>query len=700
MNTPSRTLQPDEAPRLPPLRKILGRTLLDFEVRVNAHARNCCLVILCLALAPLTVFASDWTQPTPEELKMTSEPLSPDAPAVYLFREEKVNDDIHIHTMYARIKILTEKGKDMFSDIEIPYEATNFNITDIAGRTIHSDGTVIPLTTKPMEKLVLKTGNIKVMEKVFTMPDVQVGSILEYRWTLRYDDQYLSSPAWYIAQPVFVRKAHYHFYPTKKNLIITTKEQGHENTANLLMYTFSLPPGVKVTEGQDGYDLAVTNIAGLPNEDYMPPFRSYSNRLIFYYTPWRTPEEYWKNQGKYWSKDVDHFANPSGKLRDAVGQIVAPGDNDEKKVQKIYDELMKLENTSFTRTHSAEENKAEGLKVKNAEDIWEQKRGTSDDITRLFIAMVRASGLKAYAMIVVNRDQNVMQTAYLDWNQMDDEIAIVPIGGKEVFLDPGQRYCEFGKLHWKHTWANGVRQVDGGTQIVTTPGLTYKDTEVDRFAELTVDQDGKLHGMIRINMTGTVALKWRQVALKGDQDEAKKDFEQELQQDLPPGVDVKTNHFVGLTDYKNPLMAQVDVSGSLGAQTGKRVFVPAVFFEGGAKPLFAQEKRESSVDLHYPYTVHDQFSLTLPPNLAAESVPKESTVPFVPNADYVAKFVVKGNTYAYGRLMRLANAFYTLSEYPQLRGFYQKTNAEDQAQLVLQATATPAVAAAPAGNSK
>ena len=106
------------------------------------------------------------------------------------------------------------------------------------------------------------------------------------------------------------------------------------------------------------------------------------------------------------------------------------------------------------------------------------------------------------------------------------------------------------------------------------------------------------------------------------------------------------------------------------------------------------------MDLRYPYTVHDQFSLTLPPNLTTESVPKESTVPFVPNADYVAKFVVKGNTYAYGRLMRVANAFYTLNEYPQLRGFYQKTNAEDQAQLVLQATATPVVAAAPAGNSK
>lgn len=396
------------------------------------------LLVFCLALAPFSAFGfADWQQPTPEELKMTSDPAAPNAPAVYLFREETVVDDYHMHSMYARIKILTEKGKELFSDIEIPYEATNFSITDVAGRTIHADGTVVPLTTKPIDKLVVKSGKYKVMEKVFSMPDVQVGSIIEYRWKLRYDDQYLSSPAWYIAQPVFVHKAHYHFNPTKKSVTIMHEEHGHSDVANSLGYTFSLPSGVKIRDGEDGYDLVVESIPALPDEDYMPPFRSLSYRVIFYYSPWRTADEYWRNQGKYWSKDFDRFANSSGKIHAAVQQIVSPGDTDQQKVEKIYAAIMKLENTSFTRAHSAEENKAEGLKVKNADDIWDQKRGTADEITRLFVAMVRAAGIKAYGMIVVDRDKNVLQTGYLDWDQLDDELAIVPIGGKEIFFDPG-----------------------------------------------------------------------------------------------------------------------------------------------------------------------------------------------------------------------------------------------------------------------
>jgi hypothetical protein len=229
--------------------------------------------------------------------------------------------------------------------------------------------------------------------------------------------------------------------------------------------------------------------------------------------------------------------------------------------------------------------------------------------------------------------------------------------------------------------------------------LTYQDNKVDRIADLTLDPDGKLHGFIRMTMTGTEALRWRHAALSGDEEELKTEFDHYLQAEVPPGVEVKAHHFVGLTDYKTALMVVVNVSGTLGTATGKRVFLPAVFFEASAKPLFVHEKRENPVDLHYPYSVHDQFALALPPNVTAESVPAETNIPFAPNGDYLAKFVVQGNTYAYGRLLRLANPFYKVDEYASLRGFYQKANTEDQVQVVLKA-GPPATASSQPGNIK
>ncbi|HTW44760.1 MAG TPA: DUF3857 domain-containing protein [Acidobacteriaceae bacterium] len=632
---------------------------------------------------------------------MKSYPEDPNAPAVYLYREEAVDDTLHMHYLYARIKILTAKGKEMFSDIVIPYEASNFSIDSVAGRTIHSDGTVIPFTGQPYNKLLIKEGGIKEMAKVFSMPDVQVGSIIEYRYKLRYSDNLYVSPYWLIQQNIPVIKAHYSFVPSSAvngNLMeMVSTEYGHQVVANELLFTPNLPPGVKVQTLADGsYALDVSNIPAIPHDDYMPPLQSNSYRLIFYYSPYRTAQEYWKTLGKYWSEDFDRFAKPSGQIRAAVNGIVAPGDSDLVKVQKIYAAIMKLDNTSFTREHTAAENKAEGVRIKSAEDIWTQKRGTDDELTRLFVAMVRAAGLKAYGAIVVDRDDSIFQPAYLTWSQMDDELAIVKIGGKEVFLDPGQRYCEFGQLHWKHTWAGGLRETDHGTEIFQTPGQNYLDNSTQRFAQLTLDPRGQLSGTVVISMKGASALYWRQAALTSDDSSLKKAFEDGLQRSMPPGVSVKTNHFIGLTDPDHPLMAIVNVSGVLGTQTGKHVFLPGVFFEAGNAPIFAETHRVEPVDMNYPYSLKDQFQVTLPPNMALDSLPQGGDVPFLPNADYVVKFVSKGNVFAYGRLLRLADPFYKPADYPALRTFFQKVSADDQQQVALKEVPMAVSAVTPA----
>jgi hypothetical protein len=304
---------------------------------------------------------------------------------------------------------------------------------------------------------------------------------------------------------------------------------------------------------------------------------------------------------------------------------------------------------------------------------------------------VRAAGMKAYAMVVTNRDTGLLVAGYLDWSQLDDEIAIVPVNGKEIFLDPGERYCEFGELHWKHAFVQGVRQMEnGGTEIAGSGNTSYKDTQIGRIAELKMDDDGKLQGFIRMTFTGSEALRWRQHILRTDQEQTKKDFEEELQKEVPVGVIVKTNHFLGATDYNSPLMVLVDVSGSLGTATGKRVFLPGTFFEAGSKSLFVQEKRENPVDLHFPYVVRDGVRLTLPTGFTVESVPKDAEIPLPHFADYVVKYGEANNTYSYSRLMAMANILYTSKEYPQLKDFFAKANVQDEQQAVLHVAAATA----------
>lgn len=639
-----------------------------------------------LVVSSCPAFAATWKQPTPDELKMTADPAAPDAPAVYLFREETVDDKLHYHHLYAQIKILNDKGKEEFSDVEIPYEGGVISVRSIEGRTIHPDGTVIPFTSKPFVKEVIRAGDTKIMEKVFSMPEVTVGSILEYTYDLQYEDNIVISPDWDLQQPVFVHHAHYHFVPATWFMgELSTKDRfGKEQSATRLIYFPLLPSGNKVNYSIDGsYDLVVDNIPAIPEEEYSPPLGSFSYRLIFYYSAGATGADYWKTTGKEWSKDVDRFANPNDAIRQAIAGIVSPSDTDDQKLRKIYAAVMTIENTRFTREHSAAENKAQGLRVKTAADIWAQKRGSDDEITRLFISMARAAGLKAYAAAVTERQKALLNTGYLDWGQLEDEIAIVNIGGKDLFFDPGQRYCEYGKLHWMHTDVLGMRQTDNGIAPLTMPGATFQDNETVRNADLEIGPDGSLKGTIRISMGGADALRWRLKALSSDEQESKSDYEKEIQACVPDGVIVKMNHFVGISDFNSSLLAILDVSGSMGTAAGKRVLLPGSFFEARVKPIFAEAKRENPIDLRFPYATEDRVTLKLAPGLSLEGLPTDTSVPMQKLAFYTVKYKSDANTYSQDRVIAVGTPLFKKEEYPDLRDFFQKTGAQDQQQLVL-----------------
>jgi Domain of Unknown Function with PDB structure (DUF3857)/Transglutaminase-like superfamily len=665
---------------------------------VFSPVRRVLLPVLFLSISSIPALAATWKQPTPDELKMTADPAAPDAPAVYLFREEIVDDKLHYHHLYAQIKVLTDKGKEQFSDIEIPYEAGVISVRSLEGRTIHPDGTVVPFTGKPYDKELVKSGTTTIKAKVFSMPEVTVGSIVEYEYDLQYDDNTVIAPDWDLQQSVFVHHAHYRFVPTNYDLgdISTKDEFGKGKNAFRLLYYPFLPQGYKVNASIDGtYDLVIDNIPALPEEDYSPPVSSFAYRLIFYYSSASTGADYWKGIGKEWSKYVDNFANPNDTIRQAVAGIVAPSDSEDQKLHKIYAAVMTVENTRFTREHTAAENKAQGLRVKSAADVWTQKRGTDDEIAYLFIAMARAAGFKAYAMGVTERQRAILNTGYLHWDQLEDQIAIVNIGGKEVFFDPGQRFCEYGKLHWMHADVVGIRETDNGIAPAMTPAGSYKDNETVRDADLELGPDGSLKGRLKISMKGVEALRWRQAVLRTDEQQAKTDFENEVQARVPDGVTVKMDHFVGLNDSDSGLLAIVNVSGNMGTAAGKRVVLPSSFFEARVKPLFSETKRENPVDLRYPWANEDRVTLKLDPGLSLEGLPTNADVPMQQLAAYSVHYKNDANTYAEDRVIAVGAARYKKEEYPELRDFFQKAGAQDQQQLVLKraAVATSAGAA-------
>jgi hypothetical protein len=452
------------------------------------------------------------------------------------------------------------------------------------------------------------------------------------------------------------------------------------------MYALNISDGAKIKHDVSGrFSLDVNDIPPIPKDDWMPPMNTINWRAEFYYSGYMSGSEFWQKEGKRWAKETDRFADPGKALKNAVAELVNPGDSDEQKARKIYAAVMKLDNTDFTRVKSSAERKSEKLKaIRNVEDVWLQKGGSSDDLALLFVALARAAGLHVYPMQVVDRDRAVFDPNYLTLSQLDDYVADVVLNGKDVYVDPGQKMCPFGLLQWKHSFASGLRLTDNGPTAATTPLGLYTSNVFDRIADLQIDDSGGLKGTARFVLTGQEALYWRQLSIQNDETEVEKQFNETIRGYMPDGVQADFNHFIALDDYNSNLVATVDVSGNLGTATGKHFFLPGLFFEARARhPFVAQDKRTTLVDVHYPKMENDQVTYHLPVGFAVETAPQPADVAWPSHALFKVKTSVSGSDVTVVRVVAFNFSILPSKDYSDLHDFYQKIATADQEQLVL-----------------
>ena len=103
----------------------------------------CVLTLMIVGLwhAPI-VNGDDWQPISPEELKMTSLPEAPGAPAVILYRQVDRDDTRPPHEItYIRMKILAEDGRK-YGNVEIPFLKESATVHGVKARSIRTDGSI------------------------------------------------------------------------------------------------------------------------------------------------------------------------------------------------------------------------------------------------------------------------------------------------------------------------------------------------------------------------------------------------------------------------------------------------------------------------------------------------------------------------------------------------------------------------------
>jgi Domain of Unknown Function with PDB structure (DUF3857)/Transglutaminase-like superfamily len=643
------------------------------------------IAVWVLVGGPLPVQAEDWLPILPEELKMTSEPLAPGAPAILLYRQVDRDDNGPIETSYARIKILTEEGR-RFADVEIPFDKATENVHAIQARTIHADGSIVNFNGTVYEKPIIQARGVKLLAKIFTMPDVQVGSIIEYRYRQSFESGYVFNSHWILSQDLFTRNAKFSLNP-------------YREIGMRYSWPVGLPPDTAPPKEEHGkIHLETHNVPAFVTEEYMPPENELKYRVDFIYSAdtfagsEKEPKVFWKKYGKKAHGLVEDFVDKRRAMAEAVAQIVEPGDSPEVKLRKIYERVQRLRNISFERKKSEQELERENLKyAKSAEDVWKRGYGDGNQIAWLFLALVRAAGIQADPVIVSTRDVQFFNPGIMNPNDLNSNVVVVALDGSEIYLDPGIPFAPFGVLPWSETAVGGLRLDKEGGAWITTPLPDPKDSRIERKARLKLTPSGTLEGTLTVTYTGQEAL-WRRLEEHGEDDTDRKQFlESQIKADIPCGTEVELSNRPDWDSASQTMIAEYDLKiPGWASAAGQRALLPVGLFGAQDKRSFQHMARIHPLYFSFPHQSADDVSIELPANWQVGSMPKPRDVDHK-GVIYSISTEGKNGSLLVNRAVTINMTLVNIKYYPTIQDFFQTVRAGDEEQVILLAAKNPAV---------
>jgi hypothetical protein len=624
---------------------------------------------------------------SPDELKMTSEPKAPGAMAVILFREVDRDDTARLahEDVYFRVKILTEEGRK-YADIEVPFDPGQSHVDNIHARTIEPDGSIVNFGEQVFEKQIVKTHGLKYMAKTFTLSNVQVGSILEYYYTIDMNDQYIGYDShWIISNELFTKHAKF-----------SLKPYAGDNPPLYLRWTWnSLPLGTAepAQAGNHVINLEVHDVPAFQTEDYMPPENELKSRVDFIYSEdmfEREPQVYWKKRGKKLNGSLEGYVGKKGAMEQAVSQIVASGDTPEVKLRKIYARVQQIRNVSYEETKTQQEQKREQEKPPaNVEELWRKQYGEGWQLTWLFLGLARAAGFDASGVWVADRANYFFSPQTMDSRRLDENVVVVKLNGQDLYFDPGAAFVPFGMLPWSETGVTGLKLDKEGGSWVQTALPPSADSAIHRKAQLKFDESGDLEGRLIVTYTGLEGAERRIEERHADDAARKKYLEDEVKGWIPAACDVDlTNE----PDWKSSSDLVTDFNVKIPgwvAGAGRRALLTVGLFGSPEKHVFDHSDRVHQIYFSFPFERDDDVTVDMPLGWQISSLP-----PPKDNTGHIIGYTMHAeNDKGTLHLKRTLNMDILLLDqkyYASLRNFYQMVRTTDEEQVILQPIATSA----------
>ena len=566
-----------------------------------------------------------------------------------------------------RIKILKEKGLDE-ANIKIRfYSKSDYeNIRSISGSTYNLDNSGNVVTTK-LEKssVFIKKINNKISEVSFTMPNVKVGSVIEYKYT----DEKKSIgnlDDWYFQDNIPTRVSMYRilipsvFRFVTQLLTYQNVEQIDKVVNDNILYRGSI-----ISEKSEEKTYILRNVVALPDEPFMRAEKDYLQRVVSQLQRIIYPSGEIEEVRSTWAKlakDLLEDEDFGLQLKKNLPHTKSLDDS-LKNIVGNYNKMIFIHNyvrSNMNWNGSESIYSSEGIK-----SAWDKKSGNNAELNFILINLLKDAGIKACPLLVSTKDNGTVNTVYPFLGQFNNTMTCVFIDDKKYFLNAADKYNPAYLIPYDVLDNEGfiVDNLYGGWVTLSNKKDNWKNI-VSVFAEIT--PDALMQGNATVYSYGY----------------SKNPRVKEWKEDKSSFDDYFTKEFTGMKvkdiEVKNddtdtlPLQQKFNFSLPVNA-SGEYEYFTLNLFQGLEKNPFIADDRKTDIDFNYPRSYSLVGKVIIPSGYEFDDLPKNIKM-ILPDSSITLQRLlqVENNDINFRITLDFSKSVYAADTYAAFQEFYKK----------------------------
>jgi transglutaminase-like putative cysteine protease len=635
------------------------------------------------------------------ELEQKRHPKDTAAVAAILFKKGDVNFEYSqtegfdvVTEVTMRIKIYKKEGYDWANQV------VNFRSnSDYKEKVSFSDAVTYNLVAGKIEKTKLKNEGVfeeKIdrywSKKKISMPNVKVGSVLEYKYTLRTKnigmlrDFYFQTdiPVDYSEYKTYVPE--YFIYNSKvkgfvnpkinveksqKAYQITSKERSEGKNSVTTYSTDKL----EYLETKTTY--TTTNMPAMKEEVFVNNIDNYTSSLSQELSMTQYPNKPQTPYSTDWNSvvktiyDYDDFGpelNKTGYFEDDLKTVVTGLTKEDEIILAVLNYVRSTVKWNEYYGYSCNDG------VKKA---YKDKTGNVAEINLMLTAMLRTAGLKANPVLVSTRANGI--SIFPNRGAFNYVIAAVETTGGMILLDATSKFSTPNVLPFRDlNWMGRLIRKDGTSEDVDLmPKKAASDNITMNYA---IDATGKVTGKLRRQRTDHNAMSFRTEVENTKEEEYLEKLENENEK-----IEIADYSRTNEKDVQLPITETCSFTGTnLCELIGEKMYInPLLFFTKEHNP-FKQEVREYPVDFGFPFSDKYIVNIDIPEGYVVETLPKSAQLNMEDNlGSFKFMSITAGNKIQLSISHQINTPIVSSDYYPMLKEYYQGMIAKETEKIVL-----------------